>query len=103
VKQHSTSSAEDRRRFLDELLTWREVAIHFVFYHPDNYDGKSVHDGVGSTVATALLTCKHTHTTDYSVLPVWARDSLHEHQGDARSHLYTLQELEEGRCVAGCD
>lgn len=48
----------------------------------------------------------HTHihehnmtNTDYSVLPVWARDSLHEHRGDARSHLYTFQELEEGRCV----
>lgn len=36
---------------------------------------------------------------DYSVLPVWARDSLHEHRGDARDHVYTLQELEEGRCV----
>lgn len=39
VKQHTASSAEDRRRFLDEMLTWREMAVHFVYYHPDNYDG----------------------------------------------------------------
>lgn len=50
-----------------------------------------------------LLKPAHTHIyvrADYSVLPVWARDSLHDHIGDARDHVYTLQELEEGRCVA---
>lgn len=39
VKEHTASSAEDRRRFLDEMLVWREMAVHFVYYHPDNYDG----------------------------------------------------------------
>jgi len=53
--------------------------------------------------APDLSTCKNTYTADYSVIPVWARDSLHEHQGDARSHLYTLPELEEGRCVTCFD
>lgn len=40
VKEHTASSAEDRRRFLDEMLVWREMAVHFVYYHPDNYDGE---------------------------------------------------------------
>lgn len=78
MKQHQGSSAEDRRRFLDEMLTWREMAVHFVYYHPDDYD-------------------------TYDCLPAWAKDSLHDARADPRGQVYTLQELEEGRCVVVCD
>ncbi len=74
VKQHSTSSAEDRRRFLDELLVWREMAAHFVFQHPDNYDGKClrqcVHDKmrIRSWLRLIYRLVKHTHTPTHGRL-----------------------------------
>ncbi len=72
VHQHTASSPDDRRRFCDELLTWREMAIHFVYHHRESYD-------------------------TYDCLPTWAKDSLHAAATDPRSHTYTLAELDEGR------
>lgn len=54
--------------FLDELITWRELAVNHVMYNP-NY-GK------------------------YTALPAWARKSLALHTDDSREYLYSRSELE---------
>ena len=58
--------------FLDELVVRREFAVHFVKQHPGDYDSP---------------TC----------LPVWAREGLRKHEGDAREQVYSATELEQGR------
>ena len=54
--------------FFDELLTWREVGFNFAALRPDH--------------------------ARYESLPDWARASLEAHAGDARDHVYTLEEFE---------
>ena len=58
--------------FWDELVVRREFAVHFVKQHPGDYDSP---------------TC----------LPVWAREGLRKHECDAREHVYSATELEQGR------
>lgn len=53
--------------FLDQLVTWRELAFNLCFSRPD-------HDR-------------------YSALPEWAQRSLAEHGSDQREHLYSLDQL----------
>jgi len=38
VRGHTRSGGEDRRRFGDELVTWREMACHFVWWNKEGYD-----------------------------------------------------------------
>ncbi|MEM9074035.1 MAG: deoxyribodipyrimidine photolyase [Myxococcota bacterium] len=54
--------------FLDELITWREVGFNQCAHDPA-YD-------------------------QWSSLPAWARQTLSEHKGDKRPHLYTLMQFE---------
>ena len=54
--------------FLDELITWRELGYNMCA-HRDDYDR-------------------------YESLPEWARTTLAEHEGDARSHVYPLATFE---------
>ncbi len=61
-----SSSAE---AFLDQLLTWREVGFNLTHRHPDSYD-------------------------KYDSLPHWALQTLDQHSGDRRPHLYTLEQFE---------
>ena len=58
-------------KYLDELVIRRELAVNFVLHEPryDRYEG----------------------------VPRWARDSLAEHAGDARKHVYTLEQFEQCR------
>ena len=58
-----------RWKFMDELLTWREV-----YHHRCRWEAWSHWDG----------------------LPGWARATLDAHAGDARPHLYSLDELAHG-------
>ncbi len=53
--------------FLEQLVTWRELAFHDAHHHPKN--------------------------TDYATLPDWARASLADHADDKR-HLYSFAQLE---------
>ena len=55
-------------KYLDELVIRRELAVTFVLHEPryDRYEG----------------------------VPQWARRSLAEHAGDARKHVYTLEQFE---------
>ncbi len=57
--------------FIDELVTWRELGLQRC-HHTDDFDR-------------------------YEGLPAWSRKSLEEHLGDARSGLYTRDQLEAGK------
>ncbi|MCO5166095.1 MAG: deoxyribodipyrimidine photolyase [Planctomycetes bacterium] len=58
--------------FLDQLVTWRELAFNTCARRPDDYDR-------------------------YDALPAWARETLEAHAGDPRPHLYDLDALEGAR------
>ncbi len=60
--------ASARKRYLDELIGWRELSVLFVRYNA-NYD-------------------------NWECAEPWARKTLTEHAGDARPALYTLKQLE---------
>jgi len=57
--------------FLDELVTWRDLAFHFCAKRED-YDQPEA-------------------------IPGWAQKTLQKHRGDKRPHLYSVQEFEEAR------
>jgi deoxyribodipyrimidine photo-lyase len=57
--------------FLDQLITWRELGFNCCYLRTD-YDQ-----------------CES--------LPAWAQKTLQEHEGDARSFRYSLEELENAR------
>ncbi len=54
-------------KFLDELLTWRELAHHFCFHRED-------HD-------------------QWSAISQWAQQTLKAHQNDPRSNIYSWEQL----------
>ena len=58
--------------FLDQLVTWRELAFNTCVYRPEGYDR-------------------------YESLPAWSRETLEAHMTDERPHRYRLEDLEEGR------
>jgi deoxyribodipyrimidine photo-lyase len=58
-------------RFLDEALTWRELAHNFCHFNPRH-----------RTVAG---------------IPAWAREQLTRHESDPRPRLYSLDQLEQAR------
>ncbi len=57
--------------FLDEIITWRETGFHFAWHTPE-YD-------------------------QFDSLPSWARETLSDHSGDHREHMYTYEELAASR------
>ena len=61
----------DAEAFLDQLVTWRELALHNAWHGP-RLDG-------------------------YQAIPAWARASLAQHARDARPACYTLDELAQAR------
>ena len=61
--------AETGRRFLDQLIGWRELAVLFVRHEP-NYD-------------------------NWECAAPWARATLLEHASDPRPYRYTLRQLEK--------
>ena len=63
-------SSETRKRFLDQLIGWRELSVLFVRHEP-NYD-------------------------NWESAAPWARKSLLEHAKDPRPYRYTLEQLERG-------
>ena len=54
--------------FLDQLITWREIGYNMCWQR-DDYD-------------------------QYESLPDWAQSTLHDHAGDRRPNVYTLDEFE---------
>lgn len=65
VRAANRAAAE---KYLDEMLTWRELALNFCTRNP-------------------------AHRT-LAALPDWARRTMQRHDGDAREVLYSLDELE---------
>ena len=63
-----SGSRDDRASFLEELIVRRELAMNFVHFRPE-YDS-------------------------YQALPGWAKETLAEHSGDPREHLYSRRQLE---------
>jgi photolyase PhrII len=59
------------RKFLDELLIWRELAYAFCFYRAD-------------------------HAT-WNAIPDWARETLTRHASDRRSQLFSWEQLARGQ------
>ena len=64
-----TSAAAEA--FLDELVTWRELGFNYCAQRDD--------------------------VDRYESLPEWARQTMAEHAGDPRPHLYELDALQEAR------
>jgi deoxyribodipyrimidine photo-lyase len=62
---------EAAEAFLDQLVTWREVGFNFA--------------------------AKRDDAESYEALPPWALASLGKHASDSRTHLYTADQLDEGR------
>lgn len=61
-------TSEEVESFLDELITWRELGYNMCWQR-DDYD-------------------------QYDSLPGWAQETLQEHAGDKREHVYSLEEFE---------
>jgi len=59
---------ESAESFLDELVTWRELGFNMAWHRRDELD-------------------------DFDSLPGWARETLADHEGDEREHVYSLEEL----------
>ncbi|MEM6797029.1 MAG: FAD-dependent oxidoreductase [Acidobacteriota bacterium] len=63
--------SDGSRKYLDELLVWRELAYHFCFHRPD-------------------------HAT-LSAIPNWARRTLADREGDRRPQLLSTEQLARAR------
>ncbi len=70
ARKQKNAGAKNVASFIDELLVRRELAMNFCHFH-EAYD-------------------------TYDALPTWARESLGEHRGDKRAHVYSRAELEAG-------
>jgi deoxyribodipyrimidine photo-lyase len=64
----SEDDADNSKAYINELLTWRELAVNLVYYNT-NYD-------------------------NFNALPDWARDTLQAHMTDPREYIYNLEQLE---------
>jgi deoxyribodipyrimidine photo-lyase len=69
--QAADAPEEAKEKYLDELITWRELAINFVHFNPD-YDS---------------IACAEP----------WAHKSLAIHASDPRPTLYTCRQLEQAQ------
>lgn len=67
ARDASAANNPGAEKYLDELLIWRELAYHFCFRRRD-----------------------HERT---SALPTWARQTLQEHESDAREGQYSWEQL----------
>jgi deoxyribodipyrimidine photo-lyase len=57
--------------FLDQLITWRELALNFCAHRTDYHQ--------------------------FASLPAWAQKTLHAHSKDRREHLYSLDQFESAQ------
>ena len=68
--EQSRVSNETKKRFLEQVIAWRELSVLFV-RHEANYD-------------------------NWECAAPWAHKTLMEHAGDPRPHKYTFAQLERG-------
>lgn len=67
----SNAEIQNKEAFLEELIVRKELADNFCFYCKSYKDLKSI--------------------------PNWAKESLEQHKKDIRIHLYSIDELENGK------
>jgi len=67
VRQAALSKTRGAKKYLDEILIWRELGHNFCFHHD------------------------HPETLD--VLPAWAQEALEDHRQDPRQAVYTWETL----------
>jgi photolyase PhrII len=67
AREAAVDGSEGARKFLDELLVWRELAFNFCYHTPD--------------------------VESLDALPDWAQATLHAHAGDARAQLIDEESL----------
>ena len=70
AREAAARSSEGAAKWLDELLVWRELAYTFCFHRPDH--------------------------ASIDAIPEWARATLQQHEGDART-LYSWEQLARGQ------
>ncbi len=70
AREAAAHGSDGARKFLDELLVWRELAWYF---------------------------CRHRHHDTIEALPEWARRTLAEHETDPRPALLSWETLARGR------
>lgn len=63
--------SDGAERFLDQLITWRELGYN--------------------------MCSKRQDYAEFDSLPEWARDTLRKHAGDPRPHIYSMAEFETSR------
>jgi deoxyribodipyrimidine photo-lyase len=63
--------SSEAEAFLDQLVTWRELGFNLASQREDH--------------------------ASFASLPAWARETLAEHEGDPRPHLYGYDELREAK------
>lgn len=71
LRAREAGSGDSLAKFLDEILTWRELAFNFTHWN------------------------RHHRTVE--AIPGWARRELRDHESDPRPALYSALELEEAR------
>ena len=71
ARQAALAGGPGAKKFLDELLIWRELAHHFCFHHP----------APGA----------------FGALPAWAQKTLDDHRKDRREAIFDWETLSRGR------
>lgn len=69
--KEASAPAADKQAYLDQLITWRELAINFVRFHPEY--------------------------NNFQCAEPWAQKTLAEHAADRRPFLYSRSELENAQ------
>ncbi len=70
AREAAAAGGDGGRKFLDELLVWRELAHNFCFYGDD--------------------------PEGFAALPGWARDTLERHASDERPEVFSWERLARG-------
>ena len=70
AREAQATGGEGGKKYLDELLIWRELAYHFCFHRQD-------------------------HET-WAAIPDWAQKTLQRHQTDIRGEVFTWEQLARG-------
>jgi photolyase PhrII len=70
ARQADSRDSEGADKYVDEMVTWRELAHHFCFYEPNHHRAEA--------------------------LPDWALETLRRHESDERPALYDWETLARG-------
>jgi photolyase PhrII len=71
AREAAETGGSGAEKYVDELLIWRELSHAFCFYRRDHHS--------------------------WQALPEWARDTLSQHQSDARPVIYDWEQLARGQ------